>query len=223
MAFCLNKGNMGKRFTKEYLDSFIGSKQGQIKVLSHLKKGKNNANYFRCQCDCGRISEISTKHFFNDNQLTCGRFHKKYENSEIGEKLYNTWNRMIHRCYDTKNHKYYSYGARGIKVCDEWKNDYDTFYKWAIQSGYQIGLWIERIDNNGNYCPQNCKWATRTEQMRNTRRTKHICYKGKIHSLAEWCEILDLYYPTVNGRLFKGWSVERAFDTPTNKSYDGTH
>lgn len=214
---------MGKPFTKEYLDSFIGKKQGLITVLSHFKKGKNNSNYFRCKCDCGKIAEISTKHFFNDNQTTCGRFHKKYENSKVGERLYNTWNRMIHRCYDPNNHKYNSYGARGIKVCDEWHKDYDTFYKWAIENGYELGLWIERIDNNGNYCPQNCKWATRKEQMRNTRRNNFIEYNSETHTLAEWCENLNLHYKTVNSRLYKGWSVQRTFETPTNKTFNGTH
>ena len=214
---------MAKRFTNEYLDGFIGTKQGLITVLCHFKKGKNNKNYFRCQCECGRISEICTNHFINSKQTTCGRFHKKYENSKVGGRVYDTWNRMIHRCYDINHHKYLSYGARGIKVCDEWKNNYDTFYKWAIENGYREGLWIERIDNDGDYCPENCKWATRKEQMRNTRRSKHIEYNGETHCLAEWCEILNLYYPTINGRLHKGWSIEKSFEKPTNKPYDGTH
>lgn len=213
---------MGKPFTKEFLDSFIGKKQHNITVISHFKKGKYNSNYFRCQCDCGRVTDISVSHFFNDKQTTCGRFHKKYENSQIGERLYNTWNKMVHRCYDPNNQKYYAYGARGIKVCDEWHNDYDTFYKWAIENGYELGLWIERIDNDGNYCPENCKWATRKEQMRNTRRTKYITYKGETHSLAEWCENLNLYYPTINSRLNKGWSIEKSFETPTEKTFNGT-
>lgn len=214
---------MGKPFTKEYLDSFIGKKHNKLTVLERFKKGKNNSNYFRCLCDCGRIAEIRANHLFNSNQETCGRHHKKYENSKQGYLIYSVWNRMKRRCYNPKGHKYYSYGARGIKVCDEWKNDYDTFYKWAIENGYQDGLWIERIDNDGNYCPENCKWATRKEQMRNTRRNNFVDYNGETKTLAEWCEELKLYYRTVNGRLHRGWSIERAFETPTNKPFDGTH
>ena len=214
---------MGKPFTKEYLDGWIGKKQGSIIVLSHFKKGKYNTNYFRCQCDCGRISEIATSHFFNDNQTTCGRFHKKYENSKIGEKLYNTWNRMIHRCYDPKNHKYYRYGARGNSVCDEWKNDYDTFYKWAMNNGYKEGLSIHRINNDANYEPSNCRWATRKQQQRNMSLNRIIEYKGENKCLSEWCEELNLYYPTIIGRLHKGWSEEKALSTPTNRTFDGTH
>lgn len=213
---------MVKPFTKEYLDSFIGKKHNKLTIIGHRKKGENNSNYFICLCECGRIAEIRANHLFNDNQETCGRHHKKYSNPNSG-KLYNTWNSMMHRCYDEKSHKYSSYGARGIKICDEWKNSYYNFYKWSIENGYCDGLWIERIDNDGDYCPENCKWATRKEQMRNTRRSKHIEYKGETHCLSEWCEILNLYYPTINGRLHKGWSVERAFETATNKHYDGTH
>lgn len=214
---------MGKPFTKEYLDGWIGKKQGSIIVLSHFKKGKYNTNYFRCQCDCGRISEIATSHFFNDNQTTCGRFHKKYENPKIGEKLYNTWNRMIHRCYDIKHHKYYRYGARGISVCDEWRNNYDTFYNWSINNGYKEGLSIDRINNDGNYEPSNCRWTTRKQQQRNMSRNKVIKYKGENKCLSEWCEELNLYYPTIISRLHKGWSAERALSTPTNRPFDGTH
>lgn len=214
---------MSKAFAKEYLDSFIGKKHNKLTILSHFKKGKNNSNYFRCLCECGRISEVRANHLLNDNQETCGRHHKKYENSDIGTRLYNTWSRMIARCYNPSNHKYYAYGGRGITVCDEWRYDYDTFYKWAISNGYEIGLWIERIDNNGNYCPENCRWATRTEQMRNTRRNHFIEYRGETKTLVDWCETLDLYYPTVNSRLHKGWSVERSFETPTNNVFNGTH
>jgi hypothetical protein len=205
---------MGKHFSKEYLDSFIGKQHNKLIILSHLKKGKNNCNYFRCLCECGRVSEIRANHLFNDNQETCGRFHKKYENPKLGETLYNTWNRMISRCNNPQNPKYYAYGGRGIKVCDEWKVNYDTFYKWAIENGYQIGLWIERIDNDGNYCPENCKWATRKEQMNNTRRNHLIEYKGETKTLAQWCEILSLPYKTINTRFHRGYSAEKAFETP---------
>ena len=208
---------MGKPFSKVYLDSIIGTRQGNLVVLSHFKKGKYNQNYFRCKCDCGRISEIRANHFFNDNQQTCGRFHKKYENSFIGNKIYDTWNRMIHRCYDTKHHKYYRYGARGISVCDDWRTDYDTFYNWAINNGYKNGLSLDRINNDGNYEPSNCRWATRKQQQRNICRNRLITYKGKTFCLAEWCELLNLNYGTINTRLHRNWSIEKAFETQIKK------
>ena len=126
---------------------------------------------------------------------------------------------MISRCNEPKNQKYYAHGARGISVCDEWLNDYDAFYIWAIENGYKVGLWIERIDNNGNYEPSNCRWATRKEQMRNTRRNHFVEYRGERKTIAEWCEILKLNYSTVNGRINRGWSAERAFETPTGSTH----
>jgi hypothetical protein len=205
---------MGTPFSKEYLDSFIGKRQGQIVVLSHFKKGKNNSNYFRCQCDCGRIAEIRVDHFFNDKQTTCGTFHKKYENSVIGNKIYNTWNRMINRCYNPKSHKYYRYGKRGISVCKDWLNNYDNFYIWCINNGYKEGLSLDRINNDGNYEPSNCRWTTRKQQQRNMCRNRIITYKNQTHCLAEWCERLNLKYETIKSRLNKGWSIERAFEEP---------
>lgn len=208
---------MAKPFSKEYLDSFIGKKQGLLTVLSHFKKGKYNANYFCCQCECGRISEIRVNHFFSDNQTTCGRFHKKYENSIIGTKIYNTWNKMISRCYNPKNKKYYRYGERGISVCKEWKNDYNSFYSWCINNGYRIGLTLDRINNNGNYEPSNCRWATRKQQQRNMCRNKIVTYKNETHCLSEWCEILSLNYSAISSRLLRGWSIERVFETPIRR------
>lgn len=209
---------MGRPFSKEYLDSWVGKRQGSLTVLSHFKKGKYNCNYFFCQCDCGRTAEIRVNHFFGDHQTTCGRFHKKYENSYIGSLLYNTWNRMIHRCYDDTNPKYYRYGGRGISVCDEWRNDYDTFYNWAINNGYQLGLSIDRINNDGNYEPSNCRWATKKQQQRNMCRNKMITYNGETHCLSEWCEMLDLSYDLIRHRLYRGWKPERAFETPIKKA-----
>ena len=220
MVFCIFGEYMGKPYSNHYLDSLIGTKRNKLTILEHFKE--NKCNYFKCLCECGRIAKIRANHLLNDNQYSCGKHHKKYLDSKIGERLYNTWNRMIHRCYDVSNHKYPSYGGRGILVCEDWRNNYDSFYKWALENGYCFGLWIERIDNNGNYCPENCKWATRTEQMRNTRRTHLIDYNGTRKSLAEWCEILNLYYPTINSRINKGWDAARAFETPTKRGFEGT-
>ena len=201
----------GKKFSKEYLDSLIGKKFNMLTIVSHKKKGKYNVNYFVCKCDCGNTTEIRISHLFHDNQISCGCIKTKYENSQIGEAIYDTWNRMMHRCYDIKHHKYPRYGARGIKLCDEWKNNYDEFYKWSINNGFKLGLSIDRIDNNGNYEPSNCRWATRKQQMRNTSRNRYITYKGETRSLAEWCEILNIRYGTASSRLYRGKSLDQVF------------
>lgn len=200
----------GVNFRKEYLDSLIGKKYNMLTIISHKKKYKDNKNYFVCKCDCGKITEIRASHILNDNQFSCGCIKRKYDDSKIGTILYDTWNRMMHRCYDTNNHKYYRYGARGICVCDEWKI-YDNFYNWAINNNFKIGLSIDRINNDGNYEPSNCRWATRKQQMRNTSRNRHITYNNETHTLAEWCEIFDINYNTANVRLFRGKSLDQVF------------
>lgn len=201
---------MSKKFSKEYLDSLIGKKFNMLTIISHKKKGKYNCNYFVCKCDCGKITEIKSNHILNDNQLSCGCVRVKYEDSKIGTILYDTWNRMIHRCYNVDNHKYPRYGARGIVVCDEWKNNYNAFYKWAINNGFKVGLSIDRVNNNGNYEPNNCRWATRKQQMNNTSRNRYITHNNETHTLAEWCEKLGLNYSTVSVRLHRGKTISEA-------------
>lgn len=198
---------MSKKFSQEYLNSLIGKKFNMLTIISHKKKGKNNNNYFVCKCDCGKTTEIRASHILNDNQLSCGCIRIKYEDSKIGTKLYDTWNRMMHRCYDVKNHKYPRYGARGIKICDEWKNNYDNFYKWSIENGFQLGLSIDRINNNGNYEPSNCRWATRKQQMNNTSRNSYLTFNNQTHTLAEWSDLLGIKYGTICSRIHRRKSV----------------
>lgn len=126
----------------------------------------------------------------------CVNTHVRYGNPKHGawtrhKSLYMVWNSMIHRCYDESREKYSSYGGRGITVCDEWK-DPNTFIDWAESNGYENGLQLDRIDNDGSYCPNNCRWVSRKENCRNTRRNKFITLDGKTKTIAEWCETLPI-------------------------------
>lgn len=123
--------------------------------------------------------------------------------------LYNKWSSIKNRCYNQKTKDYKHYGARGIKICEQWK-DYNNFRKWAIKTGYQDGLTIDRIDVNGNYEPNNCKWITMKEQQRNKRNNRIITYKGKSLTLVEWGEIYNIHPDRIGARLKDGWSIEDA-------------
>ena len=101
---------------------------------------------------------------------------------------------MKQRCYNPKNHAYKYYGGRGIKICNKWLNDFMSFYNWSINNGYAKGLSIDRINNNGNYEPNNCRWISSSVQMNNTRRNHYVTYKNEIHSIAEWAKILNKDY-----------------------------
>lgn len=108
---------------------------------------------------------------------------------------------MKNRCFNNKYYLFKNYGGRGIIVCDEWKNDFVSFYNWAMANGYQDDLTIDRIDVNGNYEPSNCRWATKLQQQRNTTRLRKITYKNETHCISEWAELLGLKYSTLYYRF----------------------
>lgn len=130
------------------------------------------------------------------------------------------WYRIKDRCYNENSKSYHRYGGRGICVCEEWLHDSSAFARWAIENGYEKGLEIDRIDNDKGYSPENCRWVTKKENTRNTRRNKRYEWNGETHVLSEWCEILELNYNTVNMRLHRGWSFEKAVTEPTREWND---
>lgn len=149
-------------------------------------------------------------------------FKQKYRNVLKGDcdnrRVYDIRRKMIQRCTDPSSERYADYGGRGIKVCDEWLDDFDAFADWAKESGYEKGLTIDRIDNDGNYEPSNCRWVTRKEQNRNKRNTFMVTYRGETKPLKTWCEELDLHYDITHHRLTHGQSPEKAFEMPLTTS-----
>ena len=119
---------------------------------------------------------------------------------------------MRARCLDTSNSHYNYYGGRGIAVCDEWKNSYSSFRKWALENGYNESLTIDRIDVNGNYEPSNCRWATRQEQARNKRTNIFIEYNGEKYVLNDLAQMVGVNRKTLKRRIDKGFSVEEAIN-----------
>lgn len=111
---------------------------------------------------------------------------------------------MIRRCYNKESERYYTYGARGITVCGEWKNNFRAFAKWAVENGWKPTLSIERKDHDGNYCPENCAFITMAEQARNKTNNVLIEYNGEERCVVEWCEILNLKPQTVYKRIYDG-------------------
>lgn len=116
---------------------------------------------------------------------------------------------MMDRCYRKKARNYPTYGGRGILVCDEW-HDIEAFEQWVKSSGFSAGLTIERKDVNGNYCPENCTWATLKEQANNRRNTVFLELNGERHTMTEWAEILGIKRGTISSRVYRGWKAEKA-------------
>ena len=125
---------------------------------------------------------------------------------------------MKNRCFNPNTPRYKDYGARGITVCDEWKDDFKSFYDWSMSNGYSDDLTIDRINNDGNYEPSNCRWVTQMIQANNSRHNHNITYKNETHSLSDWSRILGLSFHLLSNRInLYGWGVERAFETPKSK------
>jgi hypothetical protein len=139
----------------------------------------------------------------------------KTAQGEAKTRLYSTWQNMLRRCYDPRSIAFRYYGAKGVTVCDEWR-DFVTFRDWALSYGYQPSLTINRIDNDGHYEPGNCDWRTRREQARNKRNNRMLSAYNQINCLAAWIEDerCVVAYATLRHRLTSGWLPEEALSTP---------
>lgn len=209
-----------KRARRKYQD-LIGEKFNSLTIIGLSHKTKAGHYYFKCRCDCGYEKVIKAQKVISGETKTCGCRNKGFNfNTMHGitrkePHLYSIWNTMRHRCYNPKHHKYQSYGGRGIKVCDEWLNNYIPFREWALNNGYNEKLSIDRIDNDKDYSPLNCRWATCTEQANNRRTTRMLTHNGETKPFMTWCRELNLPQSTVRARLDKlGWSVKEALETP---------
>lgn len=141
-----------------------------------------------------------------------GVYNGNYRHGGKGTKLYEVWYSMIRRCTHKTSSGYENYGGRGISVCEEWQKSFPAFRDWAFANVYSDGLTIDRINNNGNYEPSNCRWATKKEQANNQSTTLHIEYNGVSHTLQEWAELLGINPHTLYARIYRmNWSIERAF------------
>lgn len=208
----------------------VGQKFGRLTVLkqSHkkqqIKKNGNLGNfiyYYICKCDCGNTCIVEKFHLKYGHTQSCGCLKKekiKKVNLKHGlekSRLYHIWQGIKKRCLNPKEHNYSQYGAIGIKICDEWKENSKNFIDWALANGYQDSLTIDRIDVNGNYEPSNCRWVNMKTQCRNRRNSIKISYQNEELLLIEWCEKLNLKYKKVYLRLKRyNWSIEKALSTP---------
>lgn len=129
-------------------------------------------------------------------------------------RLYRIWNSMKQRCTNPNTISYPRYGGRGIRVCHEWEDSFQAFYEWSIANGYRDNLTIDRIDNNGNYSPSNCAWATRKEQQNNTRYNNLCTHEGVTLNITQWSELLGVPRMVLYNRKRRGWDDSRTITTP---------
>ena len=155
-----------------------GQRFGRLTAIIPTEKRRGRCVIWLCRCDCGNLTEVSLDDLRREHTKSCGCLHREisqkrsgnlshlYKHGRTRTRLYRIWNHMKDRCLNPNHIKYHRYGGRGINVWPEWKGNFVAFKFWAILSGYQNNLTIDRIDNDGNYEPDNCQWITRAENAR---------------------------------------------------------
>lgn len=194
-----------------------GKKFGRWTVISY-----SGNRMWKCVCACGTQKNVdggSIKAGKTNGCIKCnpGKGNRK-THGQSGSRLYKVWESMIARCYNLHNCAYDRYGARGIIVCEKWKY-FETFYAWALSSGYQSHLTIDRWPNQkGNYEPENCRWATHAEQNRNYSRNRYINYNGRQVLACDLAEEFGLPQDVLKNRIFRyNWPIEKAISVPVRK------
>lgn len=202
---------------REYIDekTFLGKKVGKITIVEYLGKIKkekgDNHRFWLGKCECGKNIYLRQTDILKETRKSCPKCNKSsYKHGMTNTRLFHIWQNMRGRCYCKTNYDYKDYGNRGIKICDEWKYEFLNFYNWAINNGYKENLSIDRIDVNGNYEPNNCRWADNFTQANNKRNNKKYMYKGKLYTVRELTKIYGLNYEIISARLHKGWNIEKA-------------
>lgn len=193
-----------------------GDRFGRLTILFELEKRKE-MRYFRCKCDCGNDGDYRFVSLSAGVIKSCGCLRNEQNRTVAikhglsGSSLYNSWHSMKQRCLNPKCAVYKYYGGRGIKICEEWF-DFEPFKDWAMANGYQKGLTIERVNVNGGYEPTNCKWITKRDQTRNTRRNVIIEFNGERLCVKDWAIKLGISNSAMQNRL-REWPLERALLT----------
>lgn len=199
---------------------------GRWTVSSYSHTGKHG-RVWNCMCECGTKGQVTTGSLNSGNSKSCGcygrdaiaqrnkdnRVYRTTKEWDLKERL----RLMIQRCHKEYSDCYHNYGGRGIKVCDEWRdkdNGFNSFYKWSLENGYKKELTIDRINNDDDYTPENCRWVTTKKQANNRRSNVYVEVDGETHTIAEWAKIKGLERKTLEWRVRKGWEKEKLFIPP---------
>jgi hypothetical protein len=202
-----------------------GQKFGRLAVISREGKSKDGKATWNCVCECGALCVVIGKLLRSGQTKSCGclvsdttaKRNAKHGFASRGHTMseYTIWCRMRQRCEKPSCSDYYLYGARGIIVCRRWESFENFLHDMGRRPSKSHS--IDRIDVNGNYCPENCKWATALEQCNNTRRNRYLEFNGERKTVTNWASSVGIHIQTILRRLRLGWTHEEALSTPPRK------
>ena len=196
-----------------------GQRFGRLIAIKVSGKALNGNMMWECKCDCGNTTYVHSTSLVSGSTVSCGCYHRervhetKYKHGETKTRLYRIWSGMFSRCYGSRPKFVSAYTSRNIRVCDDWK-DYLSFRDWAKSNGYRDDLTLDRIDVNGNYEPQNCRWATQKTQQNNRTNNHLLTYNGKTQTMSQWADELGVRAMAIQHRIARGWTAEEALSIP---------
>lgn len=194
-----------------------GEKHGRLTIIKDIEDGIRpcGQTYRRveCACECGNTIQCALHDVLNGSISSCKCYRHDYFTKHgcnmadsPYKRVYNIYCDMKRRCYNKNTKHYVNYGGRGIKVCEEWINDFEKFLTWSLENGYKDSLTIDRINNDGNYEPSNCRWTSQKEQSNNKRTNHKITICGITMNLNQWCDFLHIKIGTYKTRKKLGWN-----------------
>lgn len=224
--------NRDHGFMGQVID-LTGQVFGRLRVVERAHS--NNGVHWLCQCSCGKQTIVRGAVLRYGSTKSCGCGSKAQARAncdksrrcndwvpiELKQKLKHAYSNMLKRCYDPESRRYENYGARGIRVCEEWLDPIGgrhRFYRWCLDNGVQCDLQIDRIDVNGNYHPDNCRFVDALIQANNTTRNRWLTYRGETKTLADWARATGMAYAVLKHRVDRGWDVERIMGQPVRRS-----
>lgn len=183
-------------------NNLAGKRFHMLVAIEPVGKNKCGQIIWLCNCDCGMKANVVGSKLISGHTKSCGCL-KRRRNNLSKTRLFRIWKGMIDRCENPYKDNYYWYGLKGIKICYEWHNFF-AFYQWAILNGYADSLSLDRIDCNGDYCPENCRWITQKEQCNNRSKNRIVYFNGNRYTVSQFAELINCNYWTIIRLLNKG-------------------
>ena len=188
--------------------NLIGQRFGHLTVINYAGRNQFDHHLWLCKCDCGGEKVSTTSSLCAGRTVACGCYNPSRTHGMSKTKEYKIWTAMVQRCTTPKHQAYEYYGGRGIKVCDRWRHSFENFLS-DMGKRPSPDHSLDRIDNDGNYEPGNCRWATHREQTNNQRNNHVLAFNGESLTINQWAHRLGINDTTIHRRIELGWPIER--------------